>query len=116
MRLNIIGNGFDLYHGFPCLYYYFGCFLVKHYLNFYEEMSQMFNFPCYRHVGYEEVEPFVDNIFWQTFEESLGELDSTWMEESLIDDLGLECDDPVDIEIPEVANAESIKKKFWICV
>lgn len=116
MRLNIIGNGFDLYHGLPCSYYFFGCFLAKYYPDFYVEMSQMFGFSCYRRVGYEEVETIVDNIFWRTFEERLGELDSTWMEDSLMDDLGLECDDPVDIEIPEVANAERIKKKFcdWI--
>lgn len=116
MRLNIIGNGFDLYHGLPCSYYYFGCFLAKHHHSFYEEMSQMFNFPCYKPVGYEEIEIFVDQIFWQTFEERLGELDSIWMEEKLLDDLGLECSDPVDIEIPEEANAEKIKEKFcdWI--
>lgn len=29
MRLNVIGNGFGLYHGLPSLYYYFGCFLAK---------------------------------------------------------------------------------------
>ena len=116
MRLNIIGNGFDLYHGLPCSYYYFGCFLAKYYPDFYAEMSQMFGFSCYRCVGYEEVETIVDNIFWRTFEERLGKLDSTWMEDSLMDDLELECDDPVDIEIPEVTNAERIKKKFcdWI--
>lgn len=76
----------------------------------------MFNFSCYRRVGYEEVETVVDNIFWRTFEERLGELDSMWMEESLLDDLGLECDDPIDIEIPEEANSEKIKEKFrdWI--
>ena len=116
MRLNIIGNGFDLYHGLPCSYYYFACFLAKHYPGFYEEMSQMFGFSCYRNAGYEEVETIVDDIFWRTFEEKLGELDSTWMEESLLDDLGLECDDPIDIEIPEEANSEKIKQKFceWI--
>ena len=48
----------------------------------------MFGFSCYRRVGYEEVEIIVDNIFWRTFEEGLGELDSTWME-----DLGLSCGD-----------------------
>ena len=89
MRLNIIGNGFDLYHGLPCSYYYFACFLAKHYPSFYEEMSQMFGFSCYRSVGYEEVETVVDDIFWRIFEEKLGELDSTWVEGSLLDDLGL---------------------------
>lgn len=63
MRLNIIGNGFDLYHGLPCSYYYFGCFLAKNYYHFYEEMSKMYNFSCCRRVGYEEVETVVDNIF-----------------------------------------------------
>lgn len=116
MRLNIIGNGFDLYHGLPCSYYYFGCFLAKYYPDFYEEMAQMYNFSCYRGIGYEEVETVVDDFFWNTFEEKLGELDTTWMEESLEDDLGLECDAPIDIDIPEVANSEYIKEKFceWI--
>lgn len=116
MNLNIIGNGFDLYHGLPCSYYYFGCFLAKYYSEFYEEMSRMYGFSCYKSIDYEEVDVFVDNIFWSTFEEKLGELDSTWMEESLLDDLGLECDDPVDIDIPGMVNAEIIKKKFceWI--
>lgn len=27
MNLNIIGNGFDLCHGLPSSYYYFGCYL-----------------------------------------------------------------------------------------
>ena len=116
MRLNVIGNGFDLYHGLPCSYYYFGCFLAKKYPDFYEEMSRMYDFSCYRRVGYEEFEVVVDNIFWKTFEEKLGELDSTWMEGHLLDDLELECNDPIDIEIPEVANADNIKKMFceWI--
>lgn len=63
MRLNIIGNGFDLYHGLPCSYYYFGCFLAKYYPDFYEEMAQMYNFSCYRGIGYEEVETVVDDFF-----------------------------------------------------
>lgn len=33
MRLNIIGNGFDLYHGLPSLYYYFGCFPAQNYVD-----------------------------------------------------------------------------------
>lgn len=118
MRLNIVGNGFDLYHGLPCKYYYFGCFLAKNYYHFYEEMSKMYNFTYCKLVGYEEVETYVDDIFWKTFEERLGVLDPTWMEGSLMDDLGLENDDPVDIEMPEESNSERIKEKFceWIRV
>ena len=76
----------------------------------------MYNFTYCKRVGYEEVETYVDKIFWRTFEERLGVLDPTWMEGSLIDDLGLENDDPVDIEMPEESNSERIKEKFseWI--
>lgn len=119
MRLNIIGNGFDLYHGLPCSYYYFGCFLAEHYPDFYIEMSQMFGFACFRYLGFpaDETEFVVDNLFWRTFEEKLGELDATWLEESLQDDLGLEYpDDPIELEIPEIANSQVIIEKFteWI--
>ena len=116
MRINIIGNGFDLYHGLPSSYYYFGCYLANNYFDFYKEMARMYSFTYLKPVGYEDAEIFVEDIFWKTFEESLGELDYTWMEESLIDDLGLECNDPIDIEIPEEANSEKIKEKFgdWI--
>lgn len=116
MKLNIIGNGFDMYHGLPCSYYYFGCFLASHHPEFYEEMSNMFGFSYLKCVGYEQFEITVDNIFWRTFEEKLGEINSMWMEDSLEDDLGLECSDPIDIETPEVANSQIIKEKFceWI--
>lgn len=119
MRLNLIGNGFDLYHGLPCSYYYFGCYLAEHYPDFYVEMSSMFGFGCLRYLGYPEddTEFVVDNIFWRTFEESLGELDSSWLEESLQDDLKLEYpDDPVELEVPGAANSQVIVEKFteWI--
>ncbi len=116
MKLNIIGNGFDMYHGLPCSYYYFGCFLASHHPEFYEEMSNMFGFPYLKCVGYEQFEITVDNIFWRTFEERLGEIDSLWVEDSLEDDLGLECSDPIDIETPEEENSQIIKEKFceWI--
>lgn len=116
MRLNIIGNGFDLYHGLPTSYYYFGCFLASQYPDFYAEMSNMYGFACYKRVGHDDVDVVVSDMFWKTFEEKLGYLDSCWMEHSLMDDLGLECDDPIDLDIPEVINSKVIKEKFceWI--
>lgn len=117
MRLNLVGNGFDLYHGLPSSYYYFGCFLASNYPDFYYEMSQMYDFQCLKRVGHDDFDLVVSDIFWRTFEEHLGYLDFGWMEGRLIDDLGLECDDPVDIDIPETVNSQVIKEKFceWIC-
>lgn len=117
MRLNIIGNGFDLYHGLPSSYYYFGCFLATNYPVFYREMSDMYGFQCYKMTGYEDYETAVSDLFWKTFEEQLGYLDDCWMEGRLLDDLGLECDDPVDLDIPERVNSGIIKEKFreWVC-
>lgn len=116
MRLNVIGNGFDMYHGLPCSYYYFGCYLVSNYYDFYKEMSNMFGFSCEKFYEYHDTETCVDDMFWRSFEEKLGELNPLWMEDSLLDDLGLECDDAIDLETPEVANSEEIKRKFcsWI--
>lgn len=120
MRLNLIGNGFDMYHGLPCSYFYFACFLAEKYYDFYVEMAKMFGFRYGISRGY----PFddidgviIDDIFWKTFEERLGELDSLWLEESLQDDLGLEIDDPpVKLDIPEEANSRIINEKFceWV--
>lgn len=117
MRLNIIGNGFDLYHGLPSSYYYFGCFLASRYPEFYREMSDMYGFQCFQKTGYDDYETVVCDKFWSTFEEQLGYLDASWMEGRLVDDLGLECDDPVDLDIPERVNSEIIKEKFreWVC-
>lgn len=116
MRLNIVGNGFDLYHGLPCSYYYFGCYLLVNHPEFYVELASMYGFSYGIPTGYEDFEYGVEDVFWRYFEEKLGDLDSTWIEEKLEDDLGLECQDPVDIEIPESANSEVIKRYFqeWI--
>lgn len=118
MRLNLVGNGFDLYHGLPCSYYYFACFLAEKYPDFYREMAEMYGFSwaAYSGINGRCVEPSVDNIFWKTFEERLGKLEPTWLENKLQDDLMLECPDPVLLEIPEEVNSEIIKKKFgeWI--
>lgn len=117
--LCLLGNGFDLYHGLPCDYYYFGCYLIKYYPDFYEEIGKMYNFKTMirepiSHDGEWAVEY---QLFWKNFEERLGNLDPLWLEDSLIDDLGLEYpDDAVDIEIPETVNADTIKKYFteWV--
>lgn len=116
MRLNLIGNGFDMYHGLPCSYYYYGCYLLQYHKEFYEEMAKMYGFKYAIITGYEDFKYGIENIFWSSFENRLGNLDATWIRETLDDDLGLECSDPVDIEIPEVANSKEIKKYFneWI--
>lgn len=116
MKLNIIGNGFDMYHGLPCSYYYFGCYLLQYHTDFYTELANMYGFGYIVQTGYEDFEYVVEDIFWRYFEEKLGKLDTTWIQETLEDDLGLECPDPVDIEIPETANSKIIKKHFqeWV--
>lgn len=116
MRLNIIGNGFDMYHGLPCSYYYFGCYLLQHHTDFYEELAKMYDFSYALQTDSEDFEYGVEKIFWRYFEEKLGTLNPTWIQETLEDDLGLECSDPVDIDIPETANSEVIKKYFqeWV--
>ncbi len=119
MRLNLIGNGFDLYHGLPSSYYYFGCFLAETDWDFYKEMANMFDFIYARSEGFpsDELIPVVDNIWWRDFEKMLGELNPNWLEESLLDDLALEYpEDPVDLEIPETNMSERIVRKFieWI--
>ena len=42
--LNIIGNGFDLYHGLPTSYYYFACYLLANDETFYDELANMYGF------------------------------------------------------------------------
>lgn len=117
--LYLIGNGFDLFHGLPSDYYYFGCYLIKNYPEFYSELGRMYGFKTM--IGSHFLEEFEDaveyDLFWSKFEERLGLLDPLWLEESLIDNLDLEyLDDAVDIEIPEVTNADTIKKYFneWV--
>lgn len=51
LNLNIIGNGFDLYHGLPSSYYYFGCYLIKTDAEFYEEFSNMYDFGYMKPIG-----------------------------------------------------------------
>lgn len=118
MRLNIIGNGFDLYHGLPSSYYYFGCFLLEYNQDFYEEMADMFGFRKGTYSGYpfEEITYGVEDIFWRDFEANLGKISSFWVQEKLQDDLGLENDDPIEIEMYQYENAGLIKSMLtrWI--
>ncbi|WP_426348819.1 AbiH family protein [Alloiococcus sp. CFN-8] len=119
MDLNIIGNGFDLYHGLPSSYYYFGCYLIKNDPEFYEEVGKMYNFSYMKQIGppiahyYEYV---VENIFWKDFERHLGEVDEFFIIDTHEDDLGLEYNDAVDIEMNEDKIAEGLKRYFvrWV--
>jgi hypothetical protein len=119
MNLNIIGNGFDLYHGLPSSYYYFGCYLIKNDPEFYEEVAKMYNFKYMEPIGpaiMHDYEHVVEDIFWRDFECHLGEVDEFFIVDTHEDDLGLEYDDPVDIEMNEDRIAEKLKRYFahWV--
>lgn len=119
MNLNIIGNGFDLYHGLPSSYYFFGCFLIKNNPEFYEEIGKMYNLKYIEMIGPSIVHDYdyvVEDIFWRDFEKHLGEVDEYFIVDTYEDDLGLENDDPVDIEMNEDMIAERLKQSFvhWV--
>lgn len=119
LNLNIIGNGFDLYHGLPSSYYYFGCYLIKTDAEFYEEFSNMYDFGYMKPIGpsiAHDYDYVVEDMFWRDFEGHLGEVDELFVVEKHEDDLGLEYNDPVDIEMNEYKVAEVIKKYFvkWV--
>lgn len=119
MNLNIIGNGFDLYHGLPSSYYYFGCYLIKHNPEFYEEIGKMYELHFMKMVGppiAHDYEHVVDDFFWSDFESHLSRVDEFFVVESSEDDLGLEYPDPVEIELEQDKSADYIKSYFskWI--
>lgn len=119
LNLNIIGNGFDLYHGLPSSYYYFGCYLIMNNTEFYEEVGKMYNFRYMKPIGppiAHDYEYVVEDIFWKDFEMHLGEVDEFFIIDTHEDDLGLEYNDPVDIEMNEDKVAESLKRYFvqWV--
>ena len=118
MNLNIIGNGFDLYHGLPSSYYYFGCFLIENDCELYDELSAMYGFTKGKFTGfpYDDFTYGVEDYFWRDFEKHLGEIDNLWVEETLQDDLGLEYNDAVNLEMYQYNNSEEIKKALsrWI--
>ena len=119
MRLNLIGNGFDLYHGLPSKYRHFAFFLIDKHESFYYEMGTMYGVQTIsaKNIGpYIEETPVVKDQFWSDFESNLGQLEDCWLEYSLPDELDLENDDAVQIDMPEVFNARIIKNYFseWV--
>lgn len=122
MNLYIVGNGFDLYHGIPSKYADFANWLISNNPALYESMGKYYGIPVHETIkdglDYIEGDFLVHDSFWRTFEEQLGSIDTMAFEEKLLDDLGLENDDPVDIgmEINADHIADGIKKEFarWI--
>lgn len=117
-NLNIVGNGFDLYHGLPTSYYYFACYLLSVDEQLYDDLAEMYGFrKGIRHYFTEEIERAIDDIgYWSEFETNLGRLSSQWVEGSLIDDLLLENPDAVDLEVerPNCANKINEMLKCWV--
>lgn len=119
MNLNIIGNGFDLFHGLPSSYYYFGCYLIKNDPEFFELIGNMYNISFRRMIGpaiAHEFEYVVEDILWKDFEGYLGEVDEFFVVDSYEDDLGLENNDPVEIKMDEDERAEKLMYYFeqWV--
>ena len=116
--LNIIGNGFDSYHGLPTAYYYFACYVLKHNEQLYDEIADMYGFSKgILHYATEGLERKIDDKgYWSEFEKNLAFLSSNWVENSLQDDLFLEYADAVDLEIEKENRAEDIKEILnqWI--
>lgn len=118
-RLNVIGNGFDLYHGMPSSYYYFGCFLIGSDPEFYSEIGDMYKIKTKNYIGPSIAHFFdygVEKLFWSDFESHLGEVDENYIVGTNNYDLGLENDDPIDIDMYHYKNADKLKEYFakWI--
>ena len=94
-NLNIIGNGFDLYHGLPTSYYFFACYFLKNFEEEYDQLASMYGISkgLYSHISEDLTRGIDDKGFWSQFEKSLGYIDSGWVEGSLLDDLDLEYPD-----------------------
>lgn len=110
--LNVIGNGFDLYHGLPTSYYFFACYLLANYEEIYDQLASMYGISkgLYSCISEELTRGIDDKKFWSEFEESLGTIDSSWVENSLLDNLDLEVPDPaVTLEINQPNIVEDIK-------
>lgn len=122
MNIYIIGNGFDLYHGLPSRYADFANWLSENNSELFEDIGKYYGIPVFTTIqcgpdievdGY-----YVYDKFWWCFEKELGAVDTMAFENQLLDDLGLENDDPVDIgkEINADGIAYQIKHEFarWI--
>lgn len=114
-NLNIIGNGFDLYHGLPTSYYHFACYMLSTNEELYDELAEMYSFSKGEmHHSTGKLERKIDDLgYWSEFEKNLGNL---WVEGLLIDDLDLECPDAVDLCIGCPDYSDTIKEilKKWI--
>lgn len=118
MDLNIIGNGFDLYHGLPSSYYYFGCYLIERNPELFMAMSKWFGFRYYskmRGYPHEDFEYGVENQFWSIFEEHLGEVNDNAIIGEYDYDLGLEIEE-YDIPMDDYLLADEIRKAFVLWV
>lgn len=117
-NLNIIGNGFDLYHGLPTAYYYFACYILSNDESFYDDLTDMYGFSKgVMHYISEDLDRGIDDVgYWREFEKHLGEIDSMWIENTLMDDLELEYPDAVDLDIDRTRYAYRIQSflKEWI--
>lgn len=119
MKLNIIGNGFDIYHGLPSKYYHFCCYLIEKDHEFFETLSLMYNFRYIQLVGpliAHDFEYVVEERFWSFFELQLGKVNESYIFELLEDNLRLENDDPIEIEMDDYEIAEILKDYFnqWV--
>ncbi len=54
----------------------------------------------------------IEDIFWRDFEKHLGEVDEFFIVDTHEDDLGLEYNDPVEVEMNEDIMAERLKQYF----
>ena len=118
MNLNIIGNGFDLFHGLPSSYYYFGCFLINENPSLYMELAKWFGFRFASEIrGYpeEDFEYGVEEQFWSDFEQSLGIVDESVIIDTYDSNLGLEIED-YDIPMDDYEVANQLRYYFikWV--
>ena len=117
-NLNIIGNGFDLYHGLPTSYYYFACYLVSKREDIYDDWAKMYGFHSgiYHHFT-EDFDRQIDDVgYWRNFENNLAFLSSDWVEDSLPDDLNLENSDAVQLTVDAPDHVEELLELLddWI--
>lgn len=119
MIINLIGNGFDLYHGLPSSYYYFGCYLIENDFEFYERLCSAYDIRYRINTGPSIAHEYnygVENIFWSSFENHLGEVEDNFIIDTAPDDLYLENSDPVEIEIDNDIMANELRNYFtkWV--
>jgi hypothetical protein len=119
MNLNIIGNGFDLYHGLPSSYYYFSCYLIKTDYEFYEQICEMYNLN-YRKIyaSYPDLEfdYVVEDIFWSNFEACLGNVNENFIVDTHDVDQGLEINEGYELQMDEDKLADKLQDAFnkWV--